>query len=52
MQLPFRGAKEGQKREKKPDIFHRGVLVSVLEAVKKNWKLGASDEQVEDVTGA
>jgi hypothetical protein len=26
--------------------------MSVLEAIKKNWKLGASDEQVEDVTGA
>jgi hypothetical protein len=45
MQFPFRTEKEGGRKEKKP---HAGVL----EAVKKNWKLGASDEQVEDVTGA
>ena len=46
MQLPFRSEKE------ELDAFHRGVPMSVLEAVKKDWKLGASDEQVEDVTGA
>lgn len=33
-------------------IIHRGVLEHILEAVIENWKLGASDVQVEEVTGA
>jgi hypothetical protein len=32
-------------------FIHRGVLEHVLEAVIENWKLGASDVQVEEVTG-
>jgi len=33
-------------------LIHRGVLEHILEAVIENWKLGASDVQVEEVTGA
>lgn len=44
MRLPFRREKEGGK---KPDAFLRETF---LEAVRENWKLGASDRQVKDVT--
>jgi len=33
-------------------LIHRGVLEHILEAVIENWKLGASDVQVEGVTSA
>lgn len=48
--LPFQSEKEIIKKGGK--YFHRGVLVYVLEAVRENWKFGASDVQVEEVTGA
>ena len=50
MWLPFQSEKGKKKRNTK--LIHRGVLEHILEAVIENWKLGASDVQVEEVTGA
>jgi len=40
------------KKKRNTKLIHRGVLEHILEAVIENWKLGASDVQVEEVTGA
>ena len=44
--------RKGDKKKRGGKDFHRGVLVYVLEAVRENRKFGASDVQVEEVTGA
>ena len=50
MWLPFQSEKG--KKKSNTILIHRGVLEHILEAAIENWKLGVSDVQVEDVTGA
>lgn len=44
--------KKGDKSEKERNNIGQSVLEHILEAVIENWKLGASDVQLEEVTGA
>jgi hypothetical protein len=43
--------RRGEEIKKEENTIHRGVRVYVLETVTENWKFGAGDAQVEEVTG-